>query len=465
MRDSNPVENGSERPRGAIGNQATGVEEGNAGGELVGFLQVLGGEEDGGWPPAPAEPWSWSCLVFSGAGGGMSGVSVDGDVAIGGAGAHLHRVLARFRALGGVQAVVHVAELRIELQPGRDAVTDSDIELAEASLDEDRTTRDLAEADVAVGGLGRNRGVRLIDRDLPVCRVQPKVAGDLANPSVAVGVLDHGGAVDAADLHRTRTRSELSVVQRSIHGDVTRAGLERHRASLVELDIADAGLIAAFAEPTCAPQRRDPCIGPHVRPRRKRDLHIDRLAASPRGVPPPSLGCLDQQPAAGVLDASLIGAGHVRLLGTVARAHLNDGVSALSCHDPDVTDPELHGDGDGFGSIESRHGSPSGGMAGGPAAESRGARHSRARARLARPARVALSALRGAWLAPTVEIASFQSGGRCSYEPGVDRKSFAARGLLDPSLEVIMHAEVDPRHRALVSLDSSARRDTRRGHR
>ena len=37
--------------------------------------------------------------------------------------------------------------------------------------------------------------------------------------------------------------------------------------------------------------------------------------------------------------------------------------------------------------------------------------------------------------------------------------------MFDPGLEQIRHAEVDPGHRALVGLDGSRRRDTRRRHR
>src|SRR5438552_913552 len=77
--------------------------------------------------------------------------------------------------------------------------------------------------------------------------------------------------------------------------------------------------------------------------------------APPERILPPALRCLDQQPPAGVLDAGLLGRGHVGLLSAVAGANLDDGVRTVSGHDPDVTDPELHRHGDGFGSIESGH--------------------------------------------------------------------------------------------------------------
>ena len=126
----------------------------------------------------------------------------------------------------------------------------------------------------------------------------------------------------------------VGIADGPMHGDVTGAGLELHRAHLVELDLADAGPVAAFAETTPAVQGRDPGVASQVRARRQVDLHVDRFAAPAEGVlPPPSPWCLDQQPAVGVLDAGLLGGGHVVLLGRVARAYLDDGVGAVACDD------------------------------------------------------------------------------------------------------------------------------------
>ena len=83
---------------------------------------------------------------------------MDGDVAVGGARAHLDGLLARCGAIGGVEIVLNVAEARVEVQPGGDAVADPDVDLAEPRLHDDGATCDLAQADVAVGGLrGRPR--------------------------------------------------------------------------------------------------------------------------------------------------------------------------------------------------------------------------------------------------------------------------------------------------------------------
>ena len=95
----------------------------------------------------PAEPSWWSCLALS---GGVRERTAADDVAPGGAGAYVDRVLARFGRSGSPQIVLHVAEPRGEVQPGRDAVTDTDLDRAGCGFGDDGTTRDLAEADVAV---------------------------------------------------------------------------------------------------------------------------------------------------------------------------------------------------------------------------------------------------------------------------------------------------------------------------
>ena len=44
-----------------------------------------------------------------------------------------------------------------------------------------------------------------------------------------------------------------------------------------------------------------------------------------------------------------------------------------------------------------------------------------------------------------------QGGGGRPDQPGIDRKPLAGGGVIDPGLEVIGHAQVDPRHPALVA--------------
>ena len=139
-----------------------------------------------------------------------------------------------------------------------DAVADTDLDRAERGLGDDGTTRDLAEADVAVRGLRGHRRVRPVDGDPAVGRLHPHVARDLADPRVAVGVLDHRRAVDAADHHGAGTRGDLGIADGTFHRDITGTGLEVERPRLVEPDVADADLVAAFADATCAAQRRHP---------------------------------------------------------------------------------------------------------------------------------------------------------------------------------------------------------------
>lgn len=74
----------------------------------------------------------------------------------------------------------------------------------------------LAEVDVPVGGLGRDPGMRLADRNLTVGRVHAKPAGHVAYPYVPIGVLDDTRPDDAAHMHGTRAGRDLGTVESSL---------------------------------------------------------------------------------------------------------------------------------------------------------------------------------------------------------------------------------------------------------
>ena len=143
---------------------------------------------------------------------------------------------------------------------------------------------------------------------------------------------------------------------RASERDVSDPGVEVRRAGLVDLDVADAGVVVALAERSGALQGGDSCIAPNLRAGRKIDLHVDRLAAAARRIAPPSLRRLDEQTAVGKFDARLLRGGDVGLLGGVGGTYLDDGVAAIARLDPDVADAELQGDEDRVGCLESRHG-------------------------------------------------------------------------------------------------------------
>ena len=149
-----------------------------------------------------------------------------------------------------VQVVLHVAELRVEFQPGRDAAADADFDLAERALRDRRTVHDLTESDGAVGRLRDDPFVRPIDGDRAVRRAHARFARDLADPGVAVRVLHRGGPVDAADPHRTGARDDLRLARGPFHGDGAETGLEVQGACLIELDVAETDLAVASADPT-----------------------------------------------------------------------------------------------------------------------------------------------------------------------------------------------------------------------
>ena len=73
----------------------------------------------------------------------------------------------------GVQGLRTLAELRADVEPGRGALADADLELAEAgpSATEPRTTSPIRTSPLAV--LGGDAGARMVDGDVAVGRVAP----------------------------------------------------------------------------------------------------------------------------------------------------------------------------------------------------------------------------------------------------------------------------------------------------
>ncbi len=147
----------------------------------------------------------------------------------------------------------------------------------------------------------------------------------------------------------------LGPAHETVHGEVTHARAELYRSRFLESDLADPSLEVALAEPARAPKCRYPGLSPHLRALRQVDVYLDGVAASAWSPLPPSLWRLDDQYPVVELDASLLGGGHVSLIGLVARAYLDEGVGALTGLDPDVTDAKLQRHEDGYRSIESGH--------------------------------------------------------------------------------------------------------------
>ena len=92
-----------------------------------------------------------------------------------------------------------MAEAGVQVQPGRHPGTHGDVHLSARRLGDDGTADHFVEMDIAVRGLGRHRGVGLVDGDLAVGRLHLKIADDLADPGVPVAVLDRGRATDPVD--------------------------------------------------------------------------------------------------------------------------------------------------------------------------------------------------------------------------------------------------------------------------
>ena len=258
--------------------------------------------------------------------------------------------------LGVIQVVVHVAELGIEIQPGGDAVEDTDLDLAERSLGNGRTLRDLPDANVALGRLRDDPFVHPIDGDRAVGCTHARCTRDLADPRVAVRVLYRGGPVDAADPHSAGARDDLRLAGGPFHRDVAGAGLEVQGARLVEPDLTDTEPAPTLAEPAAAVHRHHSRLDVDARALGQTDLDVDRFAFPVRLPLPPAAGRFDQQVPVRVLDTGLLRGRHVRLVGRVARSHLDGGLGAIARLDPEIPDAEFHIDGDRLGCVERCHG-------------------------------------------------------------------------------------------------------------
>src|SRR5918996_5690293 len=154
----------------------------------------------------PLEMCLWSSLFLPSA--GREGAA-DHDVAESRLGAHLDRVLVRVGTVHRVHAIAYIPEARVDVEPRGHAVNDPDIHLAHSGFGEDWTASHSAEADVSVGRLGCDSRMRFVDNDLAVGRAHAEVAGNLADPRVAVGVLENRSAVYGAYPNGTRAGGDL----------------------------------------------------------------------------------------------------------------------------------------------------------------------------------------------------------------------------------------------------------------
>ena len=164
-----------------------------------------------------------------------------------------------------------MTERRVEVEPRGGAVGDPDLDPARPGRSDDRAAVDGSDADVAVGGRGRERVVAALDLDVSVCGLDPQLAADLADVNVAIRVLDHGRAVDFAGAHLAHGGGELGVPGRPLDQDV--AGRDQlHRRCAVEPDLAGAAPQLTAAQRPGAAKGADRRMPDQLRARRQPDL-------------------------------------------------------------------------------------------------------------------------------------------------------------------------------------------------
>src|SRR4051794_1008185 len=214
--------------------------------------------------------WSWESpsRVWSG--------TADGDVAPGGVRADLDGLLGLLRSRGEVvQLVAHPPVPGLQVEPRGGAPGDPDLHVAGRGAQRDRVAHDPADADGAVGGLDVGPGVGPVDGDVAVGRAHPQLAGDGAQDGLAVGVLDHRGAVDLADLDPTAAGGDLRVPGDRVDGDATH-GAQVQRAGPVEPEVPDRRPEPALPQPAGAVEVPGRQVPVDLRAGGELDQHVDR---------------------------------------------------------------------------------------------------------------------------------------------------------------------------------------------
>ena len=142
--------------------------------------------------------------------------AADDDVAEGGAGAHLDGLVGRRRARRRSSSALRTRPKRgVHVEPGGGALG--------GCRPRSRRARSPARPSRATTSPSRTSPLAVLASTpasarstamSPLAGVDPQVAGDRADPGVAVGVLDHGGAVDLADAHVAGAGGDLGVARR-----------------------------------------------------------------------------------------------------------------------------------------------------------------------------------------------------------------------------------------------------------
>ena len=161
-----------------------------------------------------------------------------------GARAHLDGLGRRTRGSSAASSALWTLPARgADVEPRGGALADADLEVADRGLEHDRAAHDLAQPDVAVGGLGADAGVRQVDGDAAVGRLEPQRRR--ATSPTQVSPLEFLITAPPSS-SRTRTSPDPAVTSacagRPVHGDVAGAALQAQRGGLVDADAAEAGL-------------------------------------------------------------------------------------------------------------------------------------------------------------------------------------------------------------------------------
>ena len=256
--------------------------------------------------------------------------SANHDVAERGTGPDLDCLLGGLWATCRPQAVVDTTELGAGVDPGGCPLSDRHIQVAGRSSQDHGSRDDLTDLDVPVGGLGGDLPMCLVDDDVAIRRLDTDRAGHLAHPGLSVEVLDLGIAVDLTQAH-VACGGDLGVALGATKTDCPRPTGENQLTSLIDGNVAGAGLDPGVTETAIGPEMGEVGVGLQGRTLGQLDRDVDR--ARPTGRPYDAAEASrprrpDLEDAVGEFDDGLLRRFDVRAPRAVSRVHHHNRVGS-----------------------------------------------------------------------------------------------------------------------------------------
>jgi hypothetical protein len=163
--------------------------------------------------------------------------------------------------VGGRHLVADLAVVGVHVEPGGGARPDADLDAAGGAAQRRRAADQLPDADVAVGRGRRYRGGGVVGRDVAVGGPDLQITAGVADPGLAVAVLEHGRPRDRAHLQLARAGGQVGVAGDGLGGHQPHPGRHGQGPGLLDLQIAGAAAQPAAAQSPGAADGADAQLG------------------------------------------------------------------------------------------------------------------------------------------------------------------------------------------------------------